>query len=200
MDSLQFWLIYLSVGLICQAIAAFTAQPSIYLLTSATICGAGALFGFLRLKKLHTKSLSETLFSAASAETFGVFWLWGGISLLMTYSFFLPPWREWGIFCIAFILLAVISFFFSYAMKADAQKGKEDAALLRIGRYLTLIQLIGMILTMVGLLIDPQKSPTNIEKLDWAANIIFFFGAFELAFVSAVALFFSNSIKKSGLV
>ncbi len=59
--------------------------------------------------------------------------------------------------------------------------------LLRLARYLTLGQLAGMIIAMLGLIID-DKMPRDPQEPDWAANAIFFFGAAALAAISANAL------------
>jgi hypothetical protein len=72
-------------------------------------------------------------------------------------------------------------------MQRDAEAGREDATLLRLARYLTLGQLGGMIIAMLGLIID-DKMPRDPQEPDWAANTIFFCGAAALAAISANAL------------
>ncbi|MEE8310044.1 MAG: hypothetical protein V3R34_06600 [Hyphomicrobium sp.] len=46
---------------------------------------------------------------------------------------------------------------------------------------------VGMLITMIGLVID-DKMPRDPQEPDWAANNIFFFGAAALALISANAL------------
>ncbi len=59
--------------------------------------------------------------------------------------------------------------------------------MLKLARYLTLGQLAGMIIAMIGLVAD-HKMPRDPQKPDWAASTIFFFGAASLAAISANAL------------
>jgi predicted membrane channel-forming protein YqfA (hemolysin III family) len=48
-------------------------------------------------------------------------------------------------------------------------------------------QLIGMIIAMIGLILD-DKMPRDPQQPDWAASAIFFFGAAALAAISMSAL------------
>jgi hypothetical protein len=52
--------------------------------------------------------------------------------------------------------------------------------------------LIGMIATMAGLAIDPDKEFLHTVESDWAGNGLFLFGALALAIVSAHALIDGN--------
>ena len=59
--------------------------------------------------------------------------------------------------------------------------------MLKLARYLTVGQLVGMIVAMIGLVLD-DKMPRGPDKPDWAASTIFFFGAAALAVISVNAL------------
>jgi hypothetical protein len=72
-------------------------------------------------------------------------------------------------------------------MSRDVETGREDETMLKLARYLTIGQLVGMLITMIGLVID-DKMPRDPQEPDWAANNIFFFGAAALALISANAL------------
>jgi hypothetical protein len=72
-------------------------------------------------------------------------------------------------------------------MSRDAAAGRQDDTLLTIARYLTIAQLAGMIIAVVGMIVD-HKMPRDFREPDWAANAIFFFGALALAIISANAL------------
>ena len=69
----------------------------------------------------------------------------------------------------------------------DAAAGRQDETLLNIARYLTIGQLVGMVVAMIGMIVD-DKMPRDPTEPDWAANAIFFFGAAALAAISAYAL------------
>ena len=72
-------------------------------------------------------------------------------------------------------------------MAKDAAAGRQDQTLLNLARYLTIGQLAGMVIAMVGMIVD-DKMPRDPSEPDWAANAIFFFGAAALAVISANAL------------
>ena len=89
----------------------------------------------------------------------------------------------------AFAILAAASIFFSMTLKRDADAGKEDETLLKLGRYLAWGQLFGMIVVVAGLIIDGKMTRFLVPRHgDWAANNIFFFGAVALGAISAYAL------------
>ena len=83
--------------------------------------------------------------------------------------------------------VAALCLFFASMMAKDAAAGRQDDAMLNIARYLTIGQLAGMVIAMVGMIID-DKMPRDPSEPDWAANAIFFFGAAALAVISANAL------------
>lgn len=177
------------------SLAAQTGVPLIYFIASGIV---GLSLGLFGLRNLHTVCASQSTsssLSAAAAQHMGLVWAWGCLALFITYSFFIPPWREWVFFSACFGIVAAVSLIFATAMENDAKKGKEDPSLLKIGRLLTIIQLCGTIAAMLGLLIDPQKFFLNIDKRDWAANNIFFFGSLGLTIISATALFYSQKRK-----
>lgn len=184
-------------GVLCIALAAKSNIPLVYFVTSSIFCLIAGIIGARDLAKLQASDSSPSTVSGSSAQHFGLIWAWGALTLFITYSFFIPPWREWGIFSASFALLAGISFAFSAIMKIDSQKGVQDKTLLKLGRLLTWIQLVGSIAAMAGLSIDPQKFFFNIDKRDWAANNIFFFGAFGLAILSSAALFYSQKKQRN---
>jgi hypothetical protein len=77
--------------------------------------------------------------------------------------------------------------FFASMMSRDAAAGRQDYTLLNLARYLTIGQLAGMVIAMIGMVID-DKMPRDPSEPDWAANAMFFFGAAALAAMSAYAL------------
>jgi hypothetical protein len=99
-------------------------------------------------------------------------------------------WREWGSFCIAFVLLAAVSLFLASALHKDAASGAIDPVLIKVARGFAVFVLVAMSITMAGLLIDgkmwrfftvPGQKPNS---QDWGANNFFFFGALAQALIS----------------
>jgi hypothetical protein len=113
-------------------------------------------------------------------------WTWAALALLLTYVLVLS-WGEWWQYVLGAAAIAAICFFFAATLARDAKSGRQDDAMLKLARYLTIGQLAGMIIAMVGLVLD-DKMPRSPSKPDWAASTIFFFGAASLAAISANAL------------
>jgi hypothetical protein len=110
----------------------------------------------------------------------------GHLGAPLTYVFVLS-WSEWWQYVLGAGIVAALCLFFTAMLSRDAAAGREDQAMLKLARYLTLGQLVGMIVAMVGLVLD-DKMPRNPDKPDWAASSIFFFGAASLAIISLNAL------------
>jgi hypothetical protein len=124
-----------------------------------------------------------------NARCMGVVWAWGALALIMTYGTGALAWKEWWHFVIVFTVAAATCFLFAATLKMSARSGQEDETMLRWARYLAMIQLVGMIVVMVGLLIDGKMVRfLNPRHTDWAANNVFFFGALALAAISGYAL------------
>ncbi|MGE0024706.1 MAG: hypothetical protein AB7S70_13875 [Hyphomicrobium sp.] len=138
-------------------------------------------------RSLIRSGASASAVESATARAMGLIWLWGAAALVLVYVF-LIAWREWPHFSAAFAVAGALCLGFSALLARDAAKGRDDPTLLRLGRYLCIGQLAGMVATMLGLLIDPDKEILYAVDADWAGNGIFLFGAFALALVSAHAL------------
>jgi hypothetical protein len=106
--------------------------------------------------------------------------------MLVTYQLVLS-WHEWWQYVLAGIGVATLCLLFASMMAKDAAAGRQDQTLLNLARYLTIGQLAGMVIAMIGMIID-DKMPRDPAEPDWAANAIFFFGAAALAVISANAL------------
>lgn len=191
----------LSFGLLVWAAAA--VQTEIHLGASAITALAFAAFAVLRAPPVAAAGVgagghaAHAAHAAMTANSMSVVWWWGGATLLASYLFFVT-WPEWWQFCLGFLVLGVLTSGFSAMMARDAASGRNDEALLKLGRWLTIGQLVGMILTMVGLVIDGKMTHfLDIRKgwEDWAANNIFFFGALALALISIHALWTAPKVR-----
>ncbi len=113
--------------------------------------------------------------------------MWGSVALLLVYTFILK-WHEWWHFCLGFALAGGLSLGFSILLGRDADAGREDETMLKLGRNLAIAQFVAMLVTIVGLIIDPDKEFLFIKEDDWAGNGIFLLGAIALALLSGHAL------------
>ncbi len=195
MSSIVIWMSTLTLSLSAIVISAAAGLPAVHLAMTALVSLVVAIMALREDKELRTAGASRSMVAASTARYMGLIWIWGALGLLMTYFFILTEWKEWRHFFVAFSIAGVLCLFFAATHSRDAESGKEDETMLRLGRALVWGQLIGMICTMVGLLVDPNKHFLDVKQVDWAANNIFFFGAFALAAISASALLANRSQK-----
>lgn len=182
------WGLLLGLGLAAAVYAANAAEPKAMLATTAFINLLLAAAGVATRRALKRSGANQSVIEAATARYMGMTWLWGGAALILVYTLVLS-WREWSHFSAAFVGVGLLCLGFSWMLAKDGAQGKEDETLLKLGRYLGIGQLVGMIATMVGLGIDPDKEFLATVRPDWAGNAIFLFGALALAIISAQALF-----------
>lgn len=159
----------------------------------AAISAATALFmagvAIRQCRALLAKAASASEIASSNAWYMGVIWAWGMLALVAIYGTGVLIWKEWWHFVLAFAVAAGLSFYFASTLKKDALAGKEDETMLKLARYLAMVQLAGMVITMVGLIIDGKMVRfLTLRFTDWAANNVFFFGALGIALISAYAL------------
>ena len=181
------WGLVLGLGLAAAVYAADAREPVALLATTAFVFLLLAGVGVNARRALRRDGANRSLIEATTARYMGLIWLWGGAALILIYVLVLS-WREWSHFSAAFVGVGLLCLGFSWMLAKDAAQGREDETLLKIGRYLGIGQLVGMIVTMIGLGIDPNKEFLLTRKADWAGNAIFLFGALGLAIISAHAL------------
>jgi hypothetical protein len=172
------------------AAVVFSAQEK---LPAGLLAAAGfvnlllAAIGISERRSLIREGASPSKVESATARTMGLIWLWGAAALVLVYTLIIS-WREWPHFSAAFAGAGLLCLAFSALLAKDARQGRDDPTMLRLGRYLGIGQLVGMVVTMAGLAIDPDKEILYAVDNDWAGNGIFLFGALALALVSAHAL------------
>lgn len=189
-----FWALSISVSLalLLATTAAKASNPAMAYVHMAIACASAILFALVAIRstqKLVQDNASRSAISASSAWYMGYIWIWGALGLLLTYVTGIAYWHEWLHFFAAFAVAGAAALFFANLLQKDANAGKDDKTILKVSRYMAWAQLGGMIIVMLGLLIDGKMSRHLIPRHgDWAANNIFFFGALGLAIISAYAL------------
>jgi hypothetical protein len=186
MNSTFLWVTVLSIAVAATAYGAAIDAPKAHMaLTAASALGLAGI-ALVERRRLAAAGTSETGLSAATATAMAAVWAWAALSLLVTYVF-ISAWGEWWQYVLGAGAVALLCLFFSATLSRDDDDGREDATMLSLARYLTIGQLVGMIIAMIGLLAD-AKMPRDPAKPDWAACAVFFFGAAALAAISANAL------------
>lgn len=186
MTSAWLWTVSLAIGVAAVVLSAAAERPALHMGLTALVC-----LGFVALaardrRRLVAGGAGEATLAGATAGAMAFVWAWAALALLLTYGLVLS-WGEWWQYVVGAAAIAAISCFFAVALSGDAKAGREDETMLKLARYLTIGQLAGMIVAMIGLVLD-DKMPRDPNKPDWAASTIFFFGAASLAAISANAL------------
>ncbi len=157
-------------------------------LTALVAVGFAASY-FRASEALRAGSSSQSAHAALTTRFVGYVWTWGALVLLMTYATGIEVWREWLHFTLASIVLAGITLFFATMLQRDADAGREDPAMLKLADWGAKLLLGGMIVAIVGLLVDGKMTRfLNPRYTDWVANNVFFFGAVAIAAISGTAL------------
>lgn len=167
--------------------SAMEKEPLALLASAAIVNLLIAAIAVSTRSNLVKSGAAPSLIESNTARYMGFIWLWGAVALVLVYVLVLS-WREWTHFSAAFAGAGALCLGFSTLLAKDASKGRDDPTLLRLGRYLGIGQLVGMIAIIAGLFIDPDKEFLYPVDNDWAGNGIFLFGALALAIVSAHAL------------
>jgi len=150
--------------------------------------GFAAAF-FKQNNQMRAANANQSALAANTARYVGYVWCWGAACLLTIYATGILQWREWLHFSLACVVLAGACLAFAGLLQKDADAGKEDAAMLKLAHRLAIGLLAGMIITILGFLIDGKMVRfLNPRFTDWPANNVFFFGAISIAAISGYAL------------
>lgn len=186
MPSSWIWGVLLAVGVGAPLAGAAIDAPLLHLGLTALVCLGFVLFALLEHRRLAAAGAGEARLASATATAMGLVWAWAALSLLLTYLLF-HTWGEWWQYVVGEGAIAALCLLFAAMLSRDADAGREDRSMLNLARYLAIGQLAGMIVAMIGLVLD-GKMPRDPQKPDWAASAVFFFGAAALAAISANGL------------
>lgn len=190
------WSVLTGLGLYGVYISAEAPSPVGLLIATFGITLLLAAVAIAERRRLIAQAAGTTALSATSALYLGLIWLWGAVAIAVVYIGVLN-WREWPLLVAAFGIAGLVSLGFWQILSRDAARGHDDQALLKLSRQLTIVQFAGMLITIAGLLIDPDKEFLYPVDGDWAANGICLSGALALALVSAHALGFLERPSKA---
>ncbi len=177
-----FWVVALVAGAAATVWGATTGSQTLLIALTAAACFSFVAHAVLTRGRLVAAGANETALAATGAMDMALVWAWAGLSLFAIYAFVLS-WHEWWTYVIGAGVVAGLCIGFAAMLRRDAAAGRRDEAMLKLARYLTMGQLAGMSVAMIGLIVD-SKMPRALDKPDWAASTIFFFGGAALAAVS----------------
>ena len=189
-SSLVIWMATLTVSIVLLLLSAAKNAFYFHMAVAALVAGFVALTAIQEIRSLRANGASTASIAASNARYMGLIWTWGATALFVTYNFVLS-WKEWLPFFVAFMVAAGLCLYFSATMRKDDEAGQLDPVMKKIGRYLTIAQVGGMGVVVIGLLVDGKMSRFAKARPgweDWAANNIFFFGALALLAIGIHAL------------
>ncbi len=179
--------------------AVYTAGASLHLSHMALSAVAAliiAALAYYESSKAAAAKESSAYIGALNARFMGLVWTWGALVLFATYGpieYSVLQWKEWWQFLGAAAAFAVLCFVFAAMLHKEARSKGLDSKLLSGSRLLAKVQLGGMIIAMLGLLVDGKMLRYLTPRYtDWAANNVFFFGAMALAIISYIAIRFEG--------
>ncbi|MET0408424.1 MAG: hypothetical protein ABW006_08650 [Hyphomicrobium sp.] len=188
MLSLTGWLFSLAAAICATILAAAAEQPSLQMTAVAVVCVVISLMAVREHQTLKDSGAPTSAIASSTARHLGLIWAWAALALLITYLFVIDKrWPEWWQFFIGFSFAAVASLGFAAMLDRDRAAGRDDAVLVKAGRVLLQVQVVGMIAGIISLFVD-NKFPRPAVHADWAGCNIFFFGALAIAVISLDAL------------
>ncbi len=177
----------LTASLIATIMISAEEKPGPLIVATAIAAAAWVSIAIRDRQRLAGAGASPSKIAAATARYMGFVWLWGAVNLFVVYVFILT-WHEWWQFFAAFAVVGALCLGYASLLERDAAAGRDDETMLSLGRYMAIGQLVGMVVTVIGLAIDPDKEFYWPADGDWAGNIIFLFGALALLAITAHAL------------
>jgi hypothetical protein len=188
MLSLAGWLFALSAAVCATILAAAAYQPTLHAAATGLVGLVIAILAILDHQRLRESGAPTSAVASSTARYLGLVWAWGAVALFIIYTIIVERrWPEWWQFFLGLAFAAIASLAFANLLDRDRASGRADAALVKTGRILVQVQLVGMAAGLISLFVD-GKFPRGISHADWAGCNIFFFGAMTIAIISLDAL------------
>jgi hypothetical protein len=188
------WMMSLAVAVCAMIITAAIGNTEYHMAVTGVISLMMALWAVQEHLSLARADAPQTAIGASTAKSCGLIWAWGTLSLLATYGFMLGnKWPEWWQFTLGFGAAAIACLWFANIMTRDAASGQDDADLLRMGRIMLMVQIVGVLAALVTMLIE-GKFPRSAAEADWAGINIFLFGGLAIIAISINALRTTRSV------
>ena len=188
MTSLIVWMLAFTISICVSILTAAARIPSVHMGVTALVTLAIAIVAVQAFRQLAVSGVSRSALAATTARFIGLVWIWAGVAILFTYQYILV-WREWWQFSGGLLLVGGLCFMLSMVLQRDAAEGHDDENVLKVSRLLNVVQIVGMLAAIIGLVADHKFSFAGATvRSDWAANNIFFFGALAVACIGVNAI------------
>jgi hypothetical protein len=179
------WMMGIAISVCLLVIsAAIGAQVPIvanaHLIIAGLVSTVMALFAIGEARKLIQVGASDMMVTGSLMGFMGLIWAWAALAISITYGTGILEWSAcWQYFAGSMVLAGL--FLFSSRLLCDASHQGRDQTKLRI----TLLATVTAI-AFCGL--NQLNMVSAIEIGTWAADNVFFFGAFALAAISSYLL------------
>src|SRR5262245_19963010 len=148
--------VVLTASLIATIMLSAAGEAALLIIATGLAGLFWALIAIRDRRRLEASDASPSSIAALTARYMGFVWLWGAISIFIVYVFILT-WREWRQFFAGFGIVGLLCVGYAALLDRDAAAGRDDPTMLSLGRYMAFAQLGGMVVTITGLGIDPDK-------------------------------------------
>ena len=183
------WMVILTISVCAIILSAAIGDPATLMTMSCIVSFALALIAIHDHRQLEASSATRGKLSASIARNMGLIWMWGALGLLVSYGLILSEtWPRWPLFFGIFAAASISFLLFAATLDRDEQLGRKDDGMINFGKYISMVQLAGMLVALVGIWLDPSKRLLSADMPDWVANDIFVAGAIALTAVSAYAV------------
>lgn len=188
MSSLMGSMLALAAAVCATVLGAAAHLPPLHMAV-AGVAGLALTFMAIRdRQRLMFAGAPTSAVASSTARHLGLVWAWAALAVAATYLLVIERrWPEWWQFFIGFSFAAIASFVFASMLDRDAVAGRGDDMLVKFGRLLVQVQIVGMAAGIISLFVD-GKFPRAVNHADWAGCNIFFFGALAIAAISLDAL------------
>lgn len=189
MAALIIWMMSFTIGSCVTVLSAAALNPQLHMCVTALVTLAIAIVAVQVHRQLMAAGASRSALAATTCRYIGLVWIWAACAVMVTYEFILT-WREASQFAVGLMVVGALCLGLAMMFDRDDAAHREDETMLYLGRTLNLLQMVGMLIAVIGLIADGKFAPGGHGPLhaDWAANNIFFFGAVSVALIGAQAL------------
>ena len=198
MAALVIWMTAFTIATCITVISAAAHSATIHMCVTALITLAIAIVAVQAHRQLMAQSASRSTLAASTSRYIGLVWVWAGSAILVTYEFILT-WKEAMPFIVGLMVVGGLCLGLAIVFDRHSQAGTEDETMLNLSRTLNLLQMVGMLIAVVGLIADGKFRlvADGTLRADWAANNIFFFGALAVALIGAHALISEKKLEQA---
>jgi hypothetical protein len=188
MLSLLGWVFGLALSVCATVLTTATNNPPLQIAACAVVALAIVILAVWDHQRLINTGASPNAIASSTARYLALVWAWGAFAILLMYVVVLDKrWPEWWQFFLGFSFAALASILFANMLDRDRAAGRSDPALVKAGRLLVQVQIVGMAVGIASMFAD-HKFPRDVAHADWAGNNVLFFGALAIAAISLDAL------------